>query len=74
MLRITNIKDSGRNMDKLDLTKAYSTYYTAANRPQLAEFEADGLHHEIYLSDPRKVNPAVLKTILRLPVRKKPVT
>jgi hypothetical protein len=27
-------------MDKLDLTKAYSTYYIAANRPQLAEFEA----------------------------------
>ncbi|MCR8632674.1 GyrI-like domain-containing protein [Paenibacillus radicis (ex Xue et al. 2023)] len=28
-----------------------------------------GLHHEIYLSDPRKVDPTVLKTILRLPVR-----
>jgi hypothetical protein len=28
-----------------------------------------GTHHEIYLSDPRKVAPAKLKTILRQPVR-----
>ncbi|MCP3980309.1 MAG: hypothetical protein GY716_13475 [bacterium] len=28
-----------------------------------------GLHHEIYLSDPRRVEPARLKTILRQPVR-----
>jgi hypothetical protein len=27
-----------------------------------------GLHHEIYLSDPRRVPPEKLKTILRLPV------
>lgn len=26
-------------------------------------------HHEIYLSDPRKANPATMKTILRHPVR-----
>ncbi|MEM7350471.1 MAG: GyrI-like domain-containing protein [Acidobacteriota bacterium] len=36
--------------------------------------EAEGLtlagpHHEIYLSDPRRVEPARLKTILRWPVR-----
>jgi hypothetical protein len=29
-----------------------------------------GLHHEIYLSDPRRVVPEKLKTILREPVRK----
>ncbi|UKS27938.1 GyrI-like domain-containing protein [Paenibacillus sp. HWE-109] len=28
----------------------------------------NGLHHEIYLSDPRKVEPAYMKTILRFPV------
>jgi hypothetical protein len=28
-----------------------------------------GLHHEIYLSDPRRVAPAKLRTILRNPVR-----
>ena len=30
-----------------------------------------GRHHEIYLSDPRRVPPEKLKTILRIPVRKK---
>jgi hypothetical protein len=29
-----------------------------------------GRHHEIYLSDPRRVPPAKLRTILRMPVRK----
>ncbi|KRE60761.1 GyrI-like domain-containing protein [Paenibacillus sp. Soil750] len=28
-----------------------------------------GLHHEIYLSDPRKIEPAKMKTILRYPVQ-----
>jgi len=28
-----------------------------------------GRHHEIYLSDPRRVAPAKLKTILRHPVK-----
>ncbi|MEN6426383.1 MAG: GyrI-like domain-containing protein [Phycisphaerales bacterium] len=30
-----------------------------------------GRHHEIYLSDPRRIPPEKLKTLLRLPVRKK---
>jgi hypothetical protein len=30
-----------------------------------------GRHHEIYFSDPRRVAPEKLKTILRMPVRKK---
>ena len=33
-------------------------------------FQFDGRHHEIYLSDPRRVPPEKLKTILRHPVRK----
>lgn len=33
-------------------------------------YEESGKHHEIYLSDPRKVAPEKLKTILRQPVRK----
>ena len=28
-----------------------------------------GLHHEIYLGDPRKADPAKLKTIIRQPMR-----
>jgi hypothetical protein len=31
----------------------------------------DGLHHEIYLGDPRKTAPSKLKTIIRQPVRRK---
>jgi hypothetical protein len=33
--------------------------------------ELYGRHHEIYISDPRRVPPERLKTILRMPVRKK---
>jgi hypothetical protein len=29
----------------------------------------DGLHHEIYLGDPRRCAPEKLRTILRQPVR-----
>ena len=29
----------------------------------------NGLHHEIYLSDPRKTEPSKMKTIIRYPVR-----
>jgi hypothetical protein len=29
-----------------------------------------GTHHEIHLSDPRRVPPSLLRTILRMPVRK----
>lgn len=36
---------------------------------QKKEFSANGLHHEIYLSDFRKVAPEQLRTILREPVR-----
>jgi hypothetical protein len=33
-------------------------------------FEPNGKHHEIYLSDPRRVAPDKLKTVLRQPVKK----
>jgi len=29
-----------------------------------------GKHHEIYMGDPRKANPAKLRTVLRHPIRK----
>ncbi len=32
--------------------------------------KANGPHHEIYLSDPRRIEPERLKTILRQPVAK----
>jgi len=33
-------------------------------------YEMQGKHHEVYLSDPRKVAPEKLKTVLRQPVRR----
>jgi hypothetical protein len=33
-------------------------------------YQPSGKHHEIYLSDPRKVPPEKLKTVLRQPVKK----
>lgn len=36
------------------------------------DFSDQRLHHEIYLSDPRKTAPGKLKTVLRQPVKKKP--
>ena len=38
--------------------------YLAANG-----LDYNGLHHEVYLSDPRKTEPAKLRTVLRQPVR-----
>ena len=34
-------------------------------------FVFNGIHHEIYLGDPRKTSPEKLKTILRQPVKEK---
>ena len=43
--------------------------FAVANGWQL-DFSATRLHHEIYLSDPRKTSPEKLKTVIRHPVRK----
>jgi len=54
-------------------TGPYSTEPDTINL--LMEFMADnnysinGLHHEIYLSDPRKTESSKLKTIIRYPVK-----
>jgi hypothetical protein len=32
-------------------------------------YDFNGKHHEIYLSDPRKVDPEKLRTILRQPIK-----
>ncbi len=37
----------------------------------LPDFSAERLHHEIYLSDARKVSPEKLKTVIRHPIRRK---
>ena len=43
--------------------------FAAANGYEL-NFSATRLHHEIYLSDPRKTAPEKLKTVIRHPIRK----
>jgi hypothetical protein len=35
------------------------------------DFSDARLHHEIYLSDPRKSAPEKLRTVIRHPIRKK---
>ena len=45
------------------LTRLHQEYLPANN------YVENGKHHEIYLSDPRKVAPEKLKTVLRQPVR-----
>lgn len=42
----------------------------AAENGYAPDTMGDRLHHEIYLSDPRKVDAAKLKTVIRHPIRK----
>ena len=34
------------------------------------KYKVHGKYHEIYISDPRRVTPSKMKTVLRLPVKK----
>ena len=43
----------------------------AKNEGYVKDMNSQRLHHEIYLSDPRRVKPEKLKTVIRIPVRKK---
>ena len=43
--------------------------FIAENNLQ-SDLNAARRHHEIYLSDPRKISPEKMKTVLRIPVRK----
>jgi hypothetical protein len=52
----------------------YSTEPATIDRMKTFMKENDlvrnGKHHEIYLGDPRRADPAKLKTVLRQPVQK----
>ena len=41
----------------------------AAERGYAPDFSEARLHHEIYLSDPRKCAPEKLKTVIRHPIK-----
>ncbi len=45
-------------------------YSKALNMLYELDFSDKRLHHEMYLSDPRKVDPDKNKTVIRHPVRK----
>ncbi|WP_447007918.1 GyrI-like domain-containing protein [Saccharothrix isguenensis] len=53
--------------DETPVLAALHNDYLAAN-----DLEMTGLHHEVYIGDPRRTEPAKLRTVLRQPVRFKP--
>lgn len=64
--------DEGQCVQMLHLGPYESEGRTIAAMKELAEsrgFQFAGPHHEIYLSDPRRVPPERLRTILRQPVK-----
>ena len=63
----------GKCVQMLHVGPYDTEYETLAVMKEYAESEGlefHGKHHEIYLSDPRRVEPERLKTILRMPVKR----
>ena len=56
-----------------DFKKEYKEFYMPKNKPGIVTVPSmdKRLHHEIYLSDARKVAPEKLKTVIRHPIRKR---
>ena len=68
-----------------DYKKEYKEFYMPKNKPETVakmdqfleengyenDFSEGRLHHEIYLSDARRVAPEKWKTVIRHPVRQK---
>ncbi len=64
--------DEGQCVQMLHVGPYSSEPVTIAEMRQFVESQGltfHGLHHEIYLSDPRKVAPEKIRTILRIPAR-----
>ena len=63
-----------RIMDKyyrdLLTVKAVSTKYVKARNEYVNDFSERRLHHEIYMSDARRVSPDKWKTVIRHPIKK----
>jgi hypothetical protein len=69
-VRLENL-DEGRVVQMLHVGPYHDEARSIAQMKQFVEqqgFAIRGLHHEIYLSDPRRVPPARLRTILRYSV------
>ncbi len=66
------IIDEGLSVQMLHLGPYAEEKKTIAEMLKVAQSQGKafhGLHHEIYLSDPRRVPPERLRTILRMPVK-----
>ena len=62
-----------------DFKKEYKEFYAPPKKPTIVEVPPmsyiavrgpSRLHHEIYLSDPRRCAPERLKTVLRHPIKR----
>ena len=62
ILHIGSFDDEPGSVAKIDEFIAANGY--------AKDFGEQRAHHEIYLSDPRKIDPKKCKTIIRLPIRK----
>ena len=62
ILHVGSFDDELQSVAKIDEFIAANGY--------AKDFSEQRMHHEIYLSDPRKTDPQKCKTIIRLPVRK----
>lgn len=67
-------------LEKMDYKKEFKDLYQPKQKPMMIEVPAmqfimvDGKirrHHEIYMGDPRKIEPEKMKTVLRYPVKNK---
>lgn len=63
ILHVGPYKEEGKSINKL--------HTFIQDNGLLLDMNEDRTHHEIYLSDPKKVSPEKIKTILRLPVKSK---
>ena len=71
------IIDKGLSVQMLHVGPYAEEKKTIAEMLKVAQSQGKsfhGLHHEIYLSDPRRVPPERLRTILRMPVQDSPTT
>lgn len=64
----TQIMHKSSYDDEPSTIKVMDDFATASG--WLLDFSATRLHHEIYLSDPRKTSPEKLRTVIRHPVKK----
>ena len=62
MMHVGAYDDEPASVARMDAFLAQNSYVN--------DFSAARMHHEIYLSDPRKTPPEKRKTVLRHPVRK----